>query len=69
MPDNVAKILPMAEIGVGVGAAVGFALDNKIVGVSAGILWALVASLLWIEEVEQEETKKETKKEPKKKRH
>ena len=66
MPDNVAKILPMAGIGVGVGAAVGFALDNKIVGVSAGILWALVASLLWIEEVEQEQ--EETKKESKKKR-
>ena len=62
MPDNVAKILPMAGIGVGVGAAVGFALDNKIIGVSAGILWALVASLLWIEEAEQEEPEKESKK-------
>lgn len=55
MPNNVARILPVAGIGVGIGAAIGFALDNKIVGVSAGILWALVASLLWIEEEEQPE--------------
>ena len=52
MPDNVAKIIPVAGIGVGIGAAIGFALDSKVIGVSAGILWALVASLLWIEEVE-----------------
>ena len=58
MPDNVAKILPVAAIGVGIGTAVGFALDNKIIGVSAGILWALVASVLWIEETEQEEPQK-----------
>ena len=55
MPDNVAKIIPVTAIGVGIGAAIGFALDNKIIGVSAGILWALVASVLWIEEGEQPE--------------
>ena len=61
MPDNVSKILPVAAIGVGIGAAVGFALDSKIVGISAGVLWALVASILWIEETEEEEIPKKAR--------